>query len=135
MIYDHIIINADIIAFFNFNFSNHCGLFSLNIDNLRLGDDVSYSNQLFSWTTHSNLFQQTAIYPTGKFYIIQEERTLCHTYIIISVFSTLMLNIFDCERRELPSQYGRPKKRNKIFNIGRRTILYKIFSYYFSILN
>ena len=41
----------------------------------------------------------------------------------------------DCERRELPSQYGRPKKRNKIFNIGRRTILYKTFSYSFSILN
>ena len=35
--------------------------------------------------------------------------------------------IYDCERRELPSQYGRPKKRNKIFNIGRRTILYKHF--------
>ena len=40
-----------------------------------------------------------------------------------------------CEGRELPSQYGRPKKRNKIFNIGRRTILYKTFSYSFSILN
>ena len=43
--------------------------------------------------------------------------------------------LFNCERRELPSQYGRPKKRNKIFNIGRRTILYKTFSYSFSILN
>ena len=30
----------------------------------------------------------------------------------------------NCERRELPSQsYGRPKKRNKILNIVRRTIL------------
>ena len=43
--------------------------------------------------------------------------------------------IYNCERRELPSQYGRPKKRHKIFNIGRRTILYKTFSYSFSILN
>ena len=41
-----------------------------------------------------------------------------------------------CERRELPSQsYGTPKKRNKILNIGLRTILYKTFSYSFSILN
>ena len=41
-----------------------------------------------------------------------------------------------CERRELPSQsYGTPKKRNKILNIGRKTILYKTFSYSFSILN
>ena len=39
-----------------------------------------------------------------------------------------------CERRELPSQsYGTPKKRNKIFNIGRRTILYKnIFLFFFN---
>ena len=44
-------------------------------------------------------------------------------------------NSSSCERRELPSQYGRPKKRNKIFNIGRRTILFKTFSYSFSILN
>ena len=43
--------------------------------------------------------------------------------------------MYCCERRELPSQYGRPKKRNKIFNIGRRTVLYKTFSYSFSILN
>ena len=36
----------------------------------------------------------------------------------------------NCERRELSSQsYGRPKKRKKILNIGRRTILYKTFSY------
>ena len=41
----------------------------------------------------------------------------------------------DCERRELPSQsYGTPKKRNKILNIGLRIILYKTFSYSFSIL-
>ena len=39
-----------------------------------------------------------------------------------------------CKRRELPSQsYGAPKKRNKILNIGLRTILYKTFP--FSILN
>ena len=41
----------------------------------------------------------------------------------------------DCERKELPSQYGRPKRRNKIFNIGRRTILHRTFYYSFSILN
>ena len=39
-----------------------------------------------------------------------------------------MKNFTGCERRELPSQYGRPKKSNKIFNIGRRTILYKTFA-------
>ena len=53
-------------------------------------------------------------------------------YISIYIY---ILYTFYCERRELPSQYGRPKKRNKIFNIGRRTILYKTFSYSFSILN
>ena len=52
----------------------------------------------------------------------------CKFYYIYYIF-------YYCEQRELPSQYGRPKKRNKIFNIGRRTILYKTFSYSFSILN
>ena len=41
---------------------------------------------------------------------------------------------YDCERRELLSQsYGTPKQRNKILNIGFRTILYETFP--FSILN
>ena len=57
-----------------------------------------------------------------------------HTLKVINKLQ--VIPIFNCERRQLPSQsYGRPKKRNKIFNIGRRTILYKTFSYSFSILN
>ena len=48
----------------------------------------------------------------------------------------LYMNLLHCERREHPSQsYGTPKKRKKILNIGRRTILYKTFFYSFSILN
>ena len=50
--------------------------------------------------------------------------------------TTIFVQVNNCERRELPSQsYGRPKNRNKILNIGRRTILYRTFSYSFSILN
>ena len=44
--------------------------------------------------------------------------------------------VSNCERREHPSQsYGTPKKRYKILNIGCRTILYRTFLNYFSILN
>ena len=43
-------------------------------------------------------------------------------YIFVIIFIDIIL--LHCERREHPSQsYGTPKKRNKILNIGRRTIL------------
>ena len=54
----------------------------------------------------------------------------------MKIVSKFYVPIFHCERRELPSQsYGTPKKRNKILNIDRRTILYKTFSYSLLILN
>ena len=47
-------------------------------------------------------------------------------------FSGFVYSANYCERRDHPSQsYGTPKKRNKILNIGRRTILYRTFFYYF----
>ena len=70
--------------------------------------------------------------------IISDSRSYIYAQDMKQLSSQLLsgTSSFYFERTEHPSQsYGTSKKRNKILNIGRRTILYETFFYSFSILN